>query len=462
MINFKKPNLMHFLTASFILMFIVVNSSFAEENIQYINKSVKVGLNNIKLNYLVIADSNLYSIETVNSNPLGSVTELKTLVGKKNAIAGINGTFFDAYNNNSSKRYPYGVIINDSKIIHGGSNVCFFSDGSNQIGNLNIKIRGAINGSYKWPNNWNGWSINHLYNTPYQSVILDSNFGSIPDDGSTNIIVINGIVENIQTKPVKIPKNGYVIHIGNQESTRTRFKIGDAVEYRIEYELNGQTLSSGTIDFALGAGPKLITSGKYDVNYERDGFTEAKIKTMRSSRSFVGINKNGAVIIGTTPLASISELAKALILIGITDAMNLDGGASSGLYYNGKYITKPGRLISNALVIVKKSKQLALINVNGSILEQKGIIKSDRTYVPLRGVFEQLGIEVVWNKESQSAICKKESKEIIISVGNTPNAEGFMMDSKSYVPLKLITESFGYKCFWDDKLNQVTISDNMQ
>lgn len=458
MINFNNTNFMRILRASFILLFIVCSPCYAEESIQYANKAVKIGSNSIKLNYLVIPDSNLYSIEAANSNPIGSVSELKTLVTKKNVIAGINGTFFDAYNNDSSKRYPNGIIINNNKIIHGGSNVCFFSDGKNKVGSLNIKIRGAINGSYKWPNNWNGWSINHVYNTPYQSVILDSNFGSIPNDGSTNIIVNkNGIVEDIQTKPVKIPAGGYVIHIGNKESTRTRFKIGDSVEYKIEYELNGQPLIANTIEYAIGAGPKLITKGKYDVNYERDGFTSEKIKSMRSSRSFIGINKNGAVIMGTTPSASISELAKALISLGLTDAMNLDGGASSGLYYNGKYITKPGRLISNAIVIVKRSTETTNINFNGSILEHKGIIKDGKTYVPLRGILEQLGIEVGWNKENESAICTKGSKTIEIPVGNTPDAKGFMLNSKSYIPIKLISDYFGYTCYWDNNTKQVII-----
>jgi exopolysaccharide biosynthesis protein len=34
----------------------------------------------------------------------------------------------------------------------------------------------------------------------------------------------------------------------------------------------------------------------------------------------------------------------------ISCAMNLDGGASSGLHAKGKRLTKPGRLISNSLV----------------------------------------------------------------------------------------------------------------
>jgi len=34
--------------------------------------------------------------------------------------------------------------------------------------------------------------------------------------------------------------------------------------------------------------------------------------------------------------------------------MNIDGGASSGLYYKGKMLTTPGRDLSNALVVVHK------------------------------------------------------------------------------------------------------------
>jgi exopolysaccharide biosynthesis protein len=34
--------------------------------------------------------------------------------------------------------------------------------------------------------------------------------------------------------------------------------------------------------------------------------------------------------------------------------MNLDGGASSGLWFKGSYITKPGRLLSNTLIFTPK------------------------------------------------------------------------------------------------------------
>ncbi|WP_233432483.1 MULTISPECIES: phosphodiester glycosidase family protein [Thermoanaerobacterium] len=39
--------------------------------------------------------------------------------------------------------------------------------------------------------------------------------------------------------------------------------------------------------------------------------------------------------------------------LGAYDAMNLDGGASSGIYFKGEYLTKPGRDLSNALIFYK-------------------------------------------------------------------------------------------------------------
>jgi len=43
-----------------------------------------------------------------------------------------------------------------------------------------------------------------------------------------------------------------------------------------------------------------------------------------------------------------ADLTKAL---GAYNAMNLDGGASCGLYANGKTLQSPGRLASNAVVV---------------------------------------------------------------------------------------------------------------
>jgi len=50
----------------------------------------------------------------------------------------------------------------------------------------------------------------------------------------------------------------------------------------------------------------------------------------------------------------IEDLATIMQKLGAYNAMNIDGGASSGLYYKGKLLTIPGRDLSNALVVIRK------------------------------------------------------------------------------------------------------------
>lgn len=422
--------------------------------------SISVGNSTIKLNILTIPDNGEYDFKVVHSNPIGSVSDLKTLVSKSNGIAGINGTFFEAYELDSTKRYPNGLLIENSKLIRVGSNPAFIYDGQKKFGKLEIKITGAINGSYKWPNNWYAWSINHVFTANEQVVIYNTNFGRVPDDGCLNVMVQKGKVTSLSNKPTNVPSDGYVIHIGQGETIKNRFHVGDSVEYKVDYLLDGKPLTTN-IKFGLGAGPTLITNGHVDIDFERDGFTSDKIKILRSTRSFVGIDKNGSIVIGTTPLASIKELASALLKFGLTDAMNLDGGASSGMFYSGKYISTPGRQISNVLVVVKKTYPTTNIIVNKEILEQNGIIKNNITYVPLRGILERLGIEVVWNSKDSTVDCKKGTANIPLSIGSKSNSEGFLLNSKSYVPLRLISERFGYKVNWNSQTKSVEIKGNL-
>ena len=48
------------------------------------------------------------------------------------------------------------------------------------------------------------------------------------------------------------------------------------------------------------------------------------------------------------------QMADVMKALGAWNAMNLDGGASSGLWARGRYLTTPGRPISNALLVLDK------------------------------------------------------------------------------------------------------------
>jgi len=108
---------------------------------------------------------------------------------------------------------------------------------------------------------------------------------------------------------------------------------------------------AGSVDGALQAGPRLVTDGKISLNVLGEGFRDPKILTNGGARSALGITRDHRLILLTTGGATIPQLAEIMKQAGAWQAMNLDGGASSGLWVGGKYLTAPGRKLSNALVV---------------------------------------------------------------------------------------------------------------
>jgi len=72
----------------------------------------------------------------------------------------------------------------------------------------------------------------------------------------------------------------------------------------------------------------------------------------QGNRSFVG-NKGSTVYIGVVYSASVADSAKVLKTLGLDNAINLDDGGSTALWFGG-YKAGPGRNIPNALLLVKK------------------------------------------------------------------------------------------------------------
>jgi len=74
--------------------------------------------------------------------------------------------------------------------------------------------------------------------------------------------------------------------------------------------------------------------------------------TSRGSRGFVANNGN-RVYIGIVERATVAEAAKVLTSLGVDNAMNLDSGGSTALWYGG-YKAGPGRSIPNAILFVPR------------------------------------------------------------------------------------------------------------
>ncbi|GAE05132.1 hypothetical protein JCM10914_1220 [Paenibacillus sp. JCM 10914] len=177
---------------------------------------------------------------------------------------------------------------------------------------------------------------------------------------SNAVVAINGTFFDAYTSGAYKAPYGYLISQGNilhkaSGDNRTIFTYDHnnlasmipGLDFKAVYD-------SGRMSGALQAGPRLLTDGKVTLDVKKEGFKDPKILTGGGARSALGITKDHKLILLTTGGATIPQLAEIMKQAGAYQAMNLDGGASSGLYYNGSYITTPGRQISNAIVVKYK------------------------------------------------------------------------------------------------------------
>jgi len=99
--------------------------------------------------------------------------------------------------------------------------------------------------------------------------------------------------------------------------------------------------------------------------------------------------------------------------------------------------------------------------------DQDPVIKNDRTLVPLRAIFEALGAEVTWDEASRTVKGIKDSNTIILIIGEanaTVNGNTVKLDQpaeiindRTMVPVRFISESLGCEVTWLDKARTVVI-----
>lgn len=110
---------------------------------------------------------------------------------------------------------------------------------------------------------------------------------------------------------------------------------------------------------AIGGGPVLVHDGKINPD---------AAQTVRHPRTAIGYNNKYfymVVVDGRQPKLSMGmtmpELARFMAALGVTEALNLDGGGSSEMWLNGRVVNSPSdgreRPVANALVILSRDKK---------------------------------------------------------------------------------------------------------
>lgn len=96
------------------------------------------------------------------------------------------------------------------------------------------------------------------------------------------------------------------------------------------------------------------------------------------------------------------------------------------------------------------------------------IMINDRTLVPMRAIFEELGATVAWDNETNTAYAYKQMKGLSITIGapymydlnftSIPlDVPAVLKNDRTLVPLRAVSEFFNCNVQWDDKTSTVNI-----
>ncbi len=104
-------------------------------------------------------------------------------------------------------------------------------------------------------------------------------------------------------------------------------------------------------DFVVACGPRLLHDGRVVLDARAEKFRD-KHMLAPNSRIAVGITPgNTLFFVMTHSPIYLGKLARVMQALGAADAMNLDAGTSTGFYYNGATLAKPGRKLTNMIVV---------------------------------------------------------------------------------------------------------------
>jgi uncharacterized protein YkwD len=127
------------------------------------------------------------------------------------------------------------------------------------------------------------------------------------------------------------------------------------------------------------------------------------------------------------------------------------------------------KLLSFILILLFFSVPAYSINVyiDGELQSFEGTIVNDRTMVPMRGIFEKLGAEVQWYSETQTVTGIKDNVSVTLKIGDpvaqidsesyTLDSPPLIIDSRTMVPLRFISESLGSEVYWNGFTRSVEI-----
>lgn len=356
--------------------------------------------------------ADLFSIQPVKALNVGIGTETVSHIAKRTgANLAINGGFFDTFP--EYEGIPSGVYkLKDEWLSIGEKSRAALGIKDNQLFWGRIKVSAFAKVGEKV------YTIHGINRPPkaQENILYTPSFNTstLTHTDRVELSVSEGQIAHIsQRGDVSIPHNGYVLSLPQQHIPSS---FGPGTKAHITHSTEADTDSTPwkEMDFIVSGTPLLILNGKLISDYTSED-VQKDFVTQKFARTAIGVKKDGTVVVVVAghihpyhketirkmPLEdvghallglgysrleikkmtldeilsalekcnkddqlmglTITELAEFMLSLGITNAINLSGGNSTNVYFEGKSLPMHGintvnkeKKVSDAIIFSEK------------------------------------------------------------------------------------------------------------
>jgi len=101
-------------------------------------------------------------------------------------------------------------------------------------------------------------------------------------------------------------------------------------------------------------------------------------------------------------------------------------------------------------------------NAPTQVMDVLPVIRNDRTLLPVRFIADVLGAEVVWNEDTREVTLLPPGRSLTFAIGQmVPGMDvpAQIIQERTFVPLRFISEFFGAEVLWDEYTRGIIIVD---
>ena len=290
---------------------------------------------------------------------LNATRNFSDICAASGAVALVNANFFEAY---QTIKDPIGHVMVGGEFLYGSSGISSLgitADNEMRYGSpaLFYRVKTTDGGKAQ---EWAAFEFNVLAQFANQSVIYTPARGSsfpVTYPGAV-LTVENGLTKDYQTVAVgdniSIPANGFVLYSDTEVTSTPWYQIP---EMGRQVTIEPYIFQESDDDFSLEgvqsivSGGRLVKDGAAVTTLEVAFSTDARFTKNSTPRTAVGTTADGKLLLVSVTSATIPQMRELMLTLGCVEAINLDGGASTAMYYDGDVLVTPGRQLTTTLQV---------------------------------------------------------------------------------------------------------------